>query len=139
MYYACLMAAFRFHAIVKHILMRTVSRRCRHKRINARFLAHVVIKDCCTKMVGHVSTVRRRRKDVKICITSSETAWVCYEAFHRKLSRHAAFYADILPAVNQLRTEYEKKFSEEKLKRLRSCIGRRIPRPFRRMKDNWRK
>ena len=77
------MAAFRFHAIVKHILMRTVPRHTRDKAVDARFLAHRVIKECCSKMVGHVSNVRRSRKDVKINLSNSETAWLCYEAFSR--------------------------------------------------------
>lgn len=139
MFNACLMAAFRFHAIVKHILMRTVPRHLRDKATNnARYLAHTVIKECCSKMVGHVSSVRRRRKDVKIILSNTETAWLCYEAFHRKLSRHGKLYSNVLLAVRVLQTEHEKKIPNEKLKNLRSWIGKRIPLSFRRMKDHVR-
>ncbi|XP_032779409.2 telomerase reverse transcriptase [Daphnia magna] len=139
MFNACLMAAFRFHAIVKQILMRTVPRHLRDKAANnARYLAHTVIKECCSKMVGHVSSVRRRRKDVKIILSNTETAWLCYEAFHRKLSRHGKLYSNVLLAVRVLQTEHEKKIPNEKLKNLRSWIGKRIPLSFRRMKDHVR-
>jgi hypothetical protein len=136
MFNACLMAAFRFHAIVKHILMRSAPRRWYDKAIDARFLANTVIKECCSKMVGHVSNVHRRRKDVKIILSNTETAWLCYEAFRRKLSQHKKLYSNVLLAVQILRSEYEKKMPEAKLKNIRSWIGHRIPRSFRRMKDH---
>lgn len=115
--------------------MRTVPRHSRDKAVDARFLAHTVIRECCSKMVGHVSSLRRRRKDVKISLSNSETAWLCYEAFFRKLKRHGKLYANLVPVVESQRNEYMKKMSEEKVKNMRSWIGNRIPRPFRRMKD----
>ena len=135
MFNACLMAAFRFHAIVKHILIRGALRHRYDKAVDAHYLAHTVIKECCSKIVGHVSSVRRRRKDVKIILSKTETAWLCYEAFHRKLSRHKKLYTNVLLAVRKQRSEYEKMLPETKLRNIKSWIARRIPFSFRRMKD----
>lgn len=136
MFHACLMAAFRFHAIVKHILTRSFPRQRRNKAFHTPFLVHTVIKECCSKMVGHVTSVRQRRKDVKISLSNSETAWLCYEAFYRKLSRHGKWYANLLPAVKALQSPCEKNIAAFKVRNMRSWIGLRIPRPFRRMKDS---
>ena len=132
MFNACLMAAFRFHAIVKHILMRTAPRHTRDKAVDPRFLAHRVIKECCFKMVGHVSCVRRN--GIHCRISNSETAWLCYEAFRRKLKQHGKLYSNIVPVVTSLRKEQEREMTNLKLTKLRVWIGNRIPRPFRRMK-----
>ena len=123
------MAAFRFHAIVKHIIMP------RHSRGNKKFDSRLfpkVIEKCCYKMVGHVSNVRRT--DVQSQLGNSETAWLCYEAFHRKLKKHPQMYANLLKVVTSLREDYENKMSREKVTKMRSLIGKRVPRSFRRMK-----
>lgn len=128
---ASLMAAFRFHAIVKHILIR-------HRRkgvLNVRFLAHKAIKSCCVKMIGHVRNVRRR-KMLRISLSSTEISWLFFEAFCRKLGKHLSLYTSLLPDVRQFREECGQMLPPIQLARLRQCIGKGIPRPFRRMRDS---
>lgn len=133
-FHACLMAAFRFHAIVRHIVMRGVPSRRRSEAIDARFLAHQVIKKCCARFVAHIGSIRRRRSDVSVAIGGRETVWLCYEAFRRKLAKHRALYANVLPVVIALRAAGEAKLSQQQLANLRKWIGRRMPVSFRRMK-----
>lgn len=123
MYHACLMSAFRFHAIVKHFLLAA---------INVHFLAHVV-KECSSKMCVHVRSAGRK-KDVTIRLTVPETRWLCLEAFERKLRRHGQMYAKLLPVIRQLKTQSETKLNSRNLEKLQCWIGKRFPRSFRRMK-----
>jgi len=120
------MSAFRFHAIVKHFLS--------SKNVNVGFLTGVV-KECSWKMCAHVSSIRRK-KQVPIKLTVSETRWLCLEAFDRKLRRHGRLYAQLLTAIRQLKAECQSELSSGQLQHLRSWIGNRLPRSFRRMKDS---
>jgi len=124
MYHACLMSAFRFHAIVKHFLLAA---------INVDFLANV-IKECSSKMCVHVRSASRK-KDVAIKLTVPETRWLCLEAFERKLRRHGQLYTKLLPVISQLKTQSQSKLKSRNLEKLHCWIGKRFPRSFRRMES----
>ena len=133
LYQACLMAAFRFHAIVRHVL----TRHCHGKvALDVHFLAHSVIKEFCARMLSHIRLVRSR-KNIRVSLLQWETAWLCYEAFIRKLTRHDPFYASLVSIVEEFRNEAADKLPSAQLAKLRLWIGSRgrIPRSFRRMKD----
>lgn len=133
-FHACLMAAFRFHAIVRHIVLRSVPIGRRNRPVDARFLAGTVIKECCTRTIGYLAAVRRRRTDVKISVGSLEAAWLCYEAFRRKLDRHRTIYANVLAVLNAFHAESERKLTRQQVDNLKKWVGRRMPLSFRRMK-----
>ena len=130
LFYAGIMSAFRFHAIVKHVLMR-------HRNGNLRtgFLVHKVIVQFCTRMVAHVMAIRRR-KDLRVRLSRTEISWLCYEAFARTMGQRRVrqlYGAALLPAVLVLRRDAERKVKEQRLGKLKLWIGQRIPRVFRHM------
>jgi len=130
MYHACLMAAFRFHVIVRNVLMR----HGRKTALNVAFLTDTVIKECCDRMIRHVHSIRRR-KGVKISLNASETTWLFYEAFSRKFNKHKPLYNELEPFIRKRRQENRINLSETKVAKLLQWIGKGIPRSFRRMKD----
>lgn len=130
MYHACLMAAFRFHAIIRDVMIR----QRRNVALDVRFLAHVVIKECCQRMTSHVRNLRIR-KSIQICLTKAETSWLCYEAFLRKLRKHQPLYTSLLLLLKEFQNESVKKLSAANLANLQLWIGKGIPRSFRKMKD----
>jgi hypothetical protein len=93
-YNASLMAAFRFHAIVTHMLCPRRAFWRKSKGANVVYLART-IDECCKKMGRHIRPVGRRSQ-VKTTVTTNEVRWICLEAFARKLARHGDKYAAIL-------------------------------------------
>ena len=131
-YNASLMSAFRFHAIVAHMLCPRRPFWRKGKGANVVYLVRT-IDECCKKMGRHIRHVCSRSQ-VKTTVTTNEVRWICLEAFARKLARHGDKYAAILTEIAVLKQKCEAILRPDTVDRLGRWIGKRMPRPFRQMK-----
>ena len=121
-FHPCLMNAFRMHALLTSVA----------RILNARYLARV-IEECSRSVCKHLVGIRQRN-NINICLSNTETKWICMEAFYRKINCHRRIYKQVLVQVRQLRDGYRMNMPVAKFHTLASAVGKRIPYNFRKIK-----